>query len=95
MECLANDRYRTQIDKGLALLFRRTPSRGPDGRSFRRWRWSPGQGQASGHIASKIQTFEDLCEEIALIRRRGYTVVDEEFELGVVSVSAPVYNFKQ
>jgi DNA-binding IclR family transcriptional regulator len=54
-----------------------------------------GQGQASGHIASKIQTFEDLCEEIALIRRRGYAVVDEEFELGVVSVSAPVYNFKQ
>ncbi|WP_427129189.1 IclR family transcriptional regulator domain-containing protein [Pseudarthrobacter sp. S9] len=49
----------------------------------------------SGHRPSKIQTFEDLCAEIALIRRRGYAVVDEEFELGVVGVSAPVYDFKQ
>lgn len=54
-----------------------------------------GQGAATGHIPSKIRTFEDLCEEIALIRRRGYAVVDEEFELGVVGVSAPVYDFKQ
>jgi len=54
-----------------------------------------GQGVATGHIPSKIKTFDDLCEEIALIRRRGYAVVDEEFELGVVGVSAPVYDFKQ
>lgn len=50
---------------------------------------------AAGHIPSKIKTFDDLCEEIALIRRRGYAVVDEEFELGVVGVSAPVFDFKQ
>lgn len=54
-----------------------------------------GQGPATGHIPSKIKTFKDLCQEIALIRRRGYAVVDEEFELGVVGVSAPVYDFKQ
>lgn len=54
-----------------------------------------GQGQAAGHIPTKIKTFADLCEEISLIRRRGYAVVDEEFELGVVGVSAPVYDFRQ
>lgn len=54
-----------------------------------------GPGQVVGPRRSKIQTFDDLCEEIALIRRRGYAVVDEEFELGVVGVSAPVYDFKQ
>lgn len=53
-----------------------------------------GQGQP-GHRPNKIQTFEDLCAEISLIRRRGYAVVDEEFELGVVGVSAPVYDFKK
>lgn len=54
-----------------------------------------GQGSATGHIPSRIKTFNDLCQEITLIRRRGYAVVDEEFELGVVGVSAPVYDFKQ
>lgn len=54
-----------------------------------------GQTPPTGQIPSKIKTFADLCEEIALIRRRGYAVVDEEFELGVVGVSAPVYDFKQ
>jgi DNA-binding IclR family transcriptional regulator len=53
-----------------------------------------GQGQP-GHRPNKIQTFEDLRAEISLIRRRGYAVVDEEFELGVVGVSAPVYDFKK
>jgi DNA-binding IclR family transcriptional regulator len=48
-----------------------------------------------GHRPNKIQSFEDLCTEISLIRRRGYAVVDEEFELGVVGVSAPVYDFKK
>ena len=54
-----------------------------------------GQGAATGQIPSKIRTFDDLCEEIALIRRREYAVADEEIELGVVGVSAPVYDFKQ
>ncbi|MFH5878727.1 IclR family transcriptional regulator [Arthrobacter sp. NA-172] len=53
-----------------------------------------GQGQ-TGPRPNKIQTFEDLCAEISLIRRRGYAVVDEEFEPGVVGVSAPVYDFKK
>ena len=54
-----------------------------------------GQGQSPGHRPFKIETFEDLCVEIGQIRRKGYAVVDEEFELGVVGVSAPVYDFKQ
>jgi DNA-binding IclR family transcriptional regulator len=54
-----------------------------------------GQVPPSGHAPFKIETFEELRAEIAQIRRRGYAVVDEEFELGVVGVSAPVYDFKQ
>ncbi|AFR27543.1 MULTISPECIES: IclR family transcriptional regulator [Micrococcaceae] len=54
-----------------------------------------GQSPSTGDLTSKIQTFEDLRAEINLIRRQGYAVVDEEFELGVVGVSAPVYDFKQ
>jgi DNA-binding IclR family transcriptional regulator len=54
-----------------------------------------GQAPSAGHAPFKIETFEELCTEIAQIRRRGYAVVDEEFELGVVGVSAPVYDFKQ
>ncbi|MHA7223675.1 IclR family transcriptional regulator [Arthrobacter sp. RHLT1-20] len=53
------------------------------------------QVASAGHAPFKIETFEELCAEIAQIRRRGYAVVDEEFELGVVGVSAPVYDFKQ
>ncbi|MFP3580026.1 IclR family transcriptional regulator [Arthrobacter sp. SIMBA_036] len=54
-----------------------------------------GQSPATGDLASKIQSFDDLRAEIQLIRQQGYAVVDEEFELGVVGVSAPVYDFKQ
>ncbi|MCO4275896.1 IclR family transcriptional regulator [Pseudarthrobacter sp. HLT3-5] len=54
-----------------------------------------GQGQPGSQRQSKIQTFDDLRSEVGLIRQRGYAVVDEEFELGVVGVSAPVYDFKQ
>lgn len=54
-----------------------------------------GQNPATGDLVSKIQTFEDLLTEVHLIRKQGYAVVDEEFELGVVGVSAPVYDFKQ
>ncbi|WP_426997116.1 IclR family transcriptional regulator [Pseudarthrobacter sp. N5] len=54
-----------------------------------------GQGKGVARRQNKIQTFEDLRIEIAQIRRCGYAVVDEEFELGVVGVSAPVYDFKQ
>jgi DNA-binding IclR family transcriptional regulator len=33
---------------------------------------------------------EDLLAELELIRKRGYAVVDEEFELGLVGASAPI-----
>lgn len=41
-----------------------------------------------------IEDFDGLLTEIAGIRRRGYATVDEEFELGVVGASAPVYDFR-
>lgn len=53
-----------------------------------------GQEAGAAHAPFKIETFEELLAEIAEVRRRGYAVVDEEFELGVVGVSAPVYDFK-
>jgi DNA-binding IclR family transcriptional regulator len=39
---------------------------------------------------SKINTFDDLLREIVNIRRQGYAVVDEEFEMGLVGASAPI-----
>lgn len=41
-----------------------------------------------------VTDFESLSAEIARIRRRGYAIVDEEFETGVVGVSAPVFDFR-
>lgn len=42
----------------------------------------------------KVTDAESLIKEIELIRSRGYATVDEEFEIGVVGVSAPVYDFR-
>ncbi|HEY0572825.1 MAG TPA: IclR family transcriptional regulator [Pseudonocardia sp.] len=42
-----------------------------------------------------IRTEEDLYRELARVRRHGYAMVDEEFEEGVVGVSAPVYDFRR
>ncbi|WP_020658670.1 IclR family transcriptional regulator [Amycolatopsis benzoatilytica] len=39
-------------------------------------------------------TLERLTAKLARIRRRGYETVDEEFEPGLVGVSAPVYGFR-
>ena len=39
-------------------------------------------------------TLSTLLDNIALIRRLGYASVDEEFEPGLVGVSAPVYGFR-
>jgi DNA-binding IclR family transcriptional regulator len=39
-------------------------------------------------------TLEFLLARVADIRRRGYASVDEEFEPGLVGVSAPVYGFR-
>lgn len=38
----------------------------------------------------RVTDLESLIREIGRIRERGYAVVDEEFEAGVVGVSAPV-----
>jgi len=42
-----------------------------------------------------IRTEADLHRELAAIRRRGFAMVNEEFEDGVVGVSAPVYDFRR
>ena len=41
-----------------------------------------------------VTDFESLKRQVALIRRQGYATVDEEFEKGVVGVSAPVFDFR-
>lgn len=41
----------------------------------------------------KVHTAEQLIQELTRIRKRGYAVVDEEFEQGVVGCSAPVRDF--
>ncbi|PPF85616.1 IclR family transcriptional regulator [Subtercola sp. Z020] len=41
-----------------------------------------------------ITSYESFIREIGRIRRRGYATVDEEFEAGVVGVSAPVFDFR-
>ena len=38
--------------------------------------------------------FPSLLAEVRRIRSRGYATVDEEFEVGVVGASAPVYDFR-
>jgi DNA-binding IclR family transcriptional regulator len=39
---------------------------------------------------TKINSVEDLLKELEHIRKRGYAIVDEEFELGLVGASAPI-----
>ncbi|MEA9984686.1 MULTISPECIES: IclR family transcriptional regulator [Subtercola] len=41
-----------------------------------------------------ITDFDSFISEITRIRERGYATVDEEFEMGVVGVSAPVFDFR-
>ena len=41
-----------------------------------------------------INDFPGLLREVHRIRTRGYATVDEEFEIGVVGASAPVYDFR-
>ncbi|MES9538854.1 IclR family transcriptional regulator [Spirillospora sp. NPDC049024] len=54
------------------------------------WLDEPGHAQAR----LRIQAADDLLREVAAIRRRGYASVDEEFEAGLVGVSAPVRDFR-
>ncbi|GAB3977907.1 IclR family transcriptional regulator [Actinoallomurus acanthiterrae] len=51
-------------------------------------------GEASATPAPHIRTADDLVREVTAIRRRGYAAVDEEFEVGLVGVSAPVRDFR-
>src|SRR5829696_6656522 len=41
-----------------------------------------------------VRDIEELEESIALARERGYALVDEEFEFGLVGAAAPVRDFK-
>ncbi len=42
-----------------------------------------------------VTDLDSLLAEIRRIRSRGYATVDEEFEAGVVGVSAPVFDFRR
>ena len=44
--------------------------------------------------ATVVNDVEAFIAEIGRIRRQGYAKVDEEFEAGVVGVSAPVVDFR-
>ncbi|WP_440708045.1 IclR family transcriptional regulator [Herbiconiux sp. YIM B11900] len=41
-----------------------------------------------------IVDYASLLDEVHRIRARGFATVDEEFEMGVVGASAPVYDFR-
>jgi DNA-binding IclR family transcriptional regulator len=47
-----------------------------------------------GESAPSRVTLEGLLAQVNTVRRRGYASVDEEFEPGLVGVSAPVYGFR-
>jgi DNA-binding IclR family transcriptional regulator len=47
----------------------------------------------TGHQPTIVDA-EGFLAEVTRIRRRGFATVDEEFELGVVGASAPVYDFR-
>ncbi len=42
-----------------------------------------------------VTDLDSLLVEIGRIRERGFATVDEEFEAGVVGVSAPIYDFRR
>ncbi|TFC18613.1 IclR family transcriptional regulator [Cryobacterium algoritolerans] len=42
-----------------------------------------------------VKNFDSLKHEINRVRRQGFAVVDEEFELGVVAVSVPVFDSRK
>jgi DNA-binding IclR family transcriptional regulator len=55
----------------------------------------PAETLATAGARPRVRTPQQLLDELARIRRRGYATVDEEFELGVVGCSAPVRDFNQ
>ena len=60
--------------------------------ALRAWLAEPADLHPGPH--PRVHTIDDLLREIADIRKRGYAAVDEEFEEGVVGVSAPVRDFR-
>ncbi|MGN6333815.1 MAG: IclR family transcriptional regulator [Motilibacteraceae bacterium] len=56
--------------------------------------WFPEELLAEASARQRIRTHADLAREVAWIRRHGYAKVDEEFEEGLVGVSAPVRDFR-
>lgn len=54
-----------------------------------------GQVSPVSEVTPLVTDFASLMVEIRRIRERGYATVDEEFEKGVVGVSAPVYDFRR
>lgn len=51
-------------------------------------------GPAAVEGRPAITDVSSLLAEVRRIRKRGFAVVDEEFEMGVVGASAPVYDFR-
>jgi DNA-binding IclR family transcriptional regulator len=41
-------------------------------------------------LKTKVKNLDDLLRELAVVRKQGYAIVDEEFELGLVGASAPI-----
>jgi DNA-binding IclR family transcriptional regulator len=51
-------------------------------------------GQPAGTPGQAVRSTADLLREVAFVRKHGYAKVDEEFEPGLVGVSAPVTDFR-
>ena len=49
--------------------------------------------RSSSFTPKTIATWEDLHADLALIRQRGYAIDDEEHDLGVRCVAAPIFNW--
>lgn len=43
-----------------------------------------------GKLKTKVKNLDDLLRELEIVRKQGYAIVDEEFELGLVGASAPI-----
>lgn len=43
-----------------------------------------------GRLKTRVRNLDDLLRELETARSQGYSIVDEEFELGLVGASAPI-----
>jgi DNA-binding IclR family transcriptional regulator len=83
----------TSVDPYTTSAGRTLMSNWDDGTLARWWELFPPE-EPSVPAPSAIPTLSALLEHVARIRERGYASVDEEFEPGLVGVSAPVYGFR-